>query len=270
MVAAPDNSKKGTTIVQITDSHLFHEDDGCLLGVPTLHSLTAVVDRLLEEQGDVQLVLGTGDISQDGSLRSYQHFARQAGRIGAPMRWIAGNHDVNMVQLQASKAAQWLEPVYDFPQWRIILLNSSVDGAVFGHLGEEQLQLLERSLESAGERHVMVCLHHHPVDIGCGWLKSLGLRNAADFFAILDRYSCVKLVLWGHIHQDFSQERKGVQLLASPSTSVQFKPGTAEFSVHAVAPGYRWLRLFEDGSFATGVSRIAENVFVPDQGVTGY
>lgn len=270
MVAVPNNSNKSTTIVQITDSHLFQEADGCLLGIPTRSSLQAVVDKVLSEQTDVQLVLGTGDISQDGTPSSYQHFIEQASRINAPMRWMAGNHDVSSVLSMSSEATQWLEPVYDLDAWRIILLDSSVDGSVFGYLSSEQLQLLEQALRSAGERHVLIALHHHPVPIGCEWLSNLGLRNADEFLAIIDRYNCIKAVIWGHIHQEFEALRNDVRMLSAPSTCVQFKPQSKDFAVDDCAPGYRWLQLFDDGRFVTGISRIADDLFHPDMDVTGY
>lgn len=270
MVAVPNNSNKSTTIVQITDSHLFQETDGCLLGISTYSSLRAVIDKVLSEQPDVHLVLGTGDISQDGTASSYRHFIEQVSRIDAPLRWMAGNHDVNSVLHSSSAATQWLQPIYDLDAWRIILLDSSVDGSVFGYLTPEQLQLLEQALDTAEERHVLIALHHHPVPIGCAWLNNLGLRNADEFLAITDRYSSVKGVIWGHIHQEFESLRNDVHLLSAPSTCVQFKPQSIDFAVDDCAPGYRWLKLFNDGRFSTGVSRVAADLFHPDMDVTGY
>lgn len=269
-MAQSDTLTKSTTLVQITDSHLFQAADGCLLGVPTLESLSSVVDHVLAEQNDIALVLGTGDISQDGSAASYQHFLNQMQRIDAPMRWIPGNHDVHNTQAEASTRAEWLEPVFDVDGWRIVLLDSAVDGEVFGQLDKQQLTTLEDALETSGERHVLIALHHHPVDIGSEWMADIGLRNATDLFAVTDRFSSVKAIIWGHIHQEFTHERNGVQLLASPSTSVQFKPRSVDFAVDERAPGYRWFRLFEDGRFESDISRISKNRFIPKQGVSGY
>lgn len=270
MVVTSDNSNNSTTIVQITDSHLFATTDECLLGVPTYYSLQAVVDQVLREHTDIELVLGTGDISQDGSPTSYQYFAEQADRIDAPMRWMAGNHDVSSVQSESSAAQKWLQPVCDLGAWRIIMLDSSVDGSVFGHLSAAQLELLEQALSSAGERHVLVALHHQPVPIQSAWLDKIGVRNADDFLAVTDRFTNIRGIIWGHVHQEFEQLRKGVRMLAAPSTCVQFKPQSQDFALDNTAPGYRWFKLSDDGSFTTGVSRIACGQFQPDMDVSGY
>ena len=58
-------------------------------------------------------------------------------------------------------------------------------------------------------------------------MDSIGLHNREALFEVLDRFSCVKALLWGHIHQAFDSERRGVRLLATPSTGVQFAPRAA-------------------------------------------
>jgi Icc protein len=89
-------------------------------------------------------------------------------------------------------------------------------------------------------------------------------------FAVVERFAQVRGLLWGHIHQEFDQQRKGVRLLASPSTCVQFKPGSEEFQVDSTAPGYRWLRLHANGRLETGVSRVTGIPFEVDYSVKGY
>ena len=96
------------------------------------------------------------------------------------------------------------------------------------------------------------------------------LRNADALFAILDRHPQARAVLWGHIHQEFDQMRGNLRLLASPSTCVQFAPGSEDFQVGNEAPGYRWLRLHADGGLDTGVSRVNGIHFEVDYSVKGY
>lgn len=257
-------------LVQITDSHLFAEADGRLLGLATEESLRMVLAQVREEQPRIDLVLATGDLSQDGSRASYQRFAGLIESLGAPARWTPGNHDDAATMRAFCAGGEQLEPVVDVGAWRIVLLDSAVPGAVLGHFADEQLQLLERALAEAPERHCLICFHHHPVPIGCAWMDPIGLANAEALFAVTDRFPQVRAMLWGHIHQDFERERRGVRLLASPSTCVQFVPHSEDFQVSREAPGYRWLRLHADGRIDTGVSRVTGIDFEIDYGVTGY
>lgn len=258
------------TVVQLSDSHLFAAEDGRLLGLETDDSLQQVISGVLAEQSQIDLLLCTGDISQDGSIASYQRFADMVAALNAPMRWFAGNHDERLALQQVCAGSERLDPVYDVGAWRVVLLDSSVMDKVYGHLANDQLQILEQALESAGERHVLIGLHHHPVPIHSRWMDQIGLRNAAALRALISRYSQVKAVIWGHVHQEFDLQLDGVRWLASPSTCVQFMPHSEDFAVDDKAPGYRWLRLYDDGQLQTAVSRVESIEFEVDYSIKGY
>ncbi|MFO2463236.1 3',5'-cyclic-AMP phosphodiesterase [Pseudomonas sp. 15FMM2] len=257
-------------LVQLSDSHLFADPDATLLGMNTHNSLQRVIDLVQAQQPQIDLLLATGDLSQDGTLESYQAFRSQTAKIPAPARWIPGNHDEPGVMAQATMGSALLESTVDVGNWRVTLLDSAVPGSVPGYLADAQLQLLARSLSEAPARHHLVCFHHHPVSIDCAWMKPIGLRNPEALFAVLDRFPQVKAVLWGHVHQEIDRQRNGVRLLASPSTCIQFAPGSDDFKVSEEAPGYRWLRLYPDGRLDTGVERVAGFAFQVDYGSNGY
>ena len=113
-------------------------------------------------------------------------------------------------------------------------------------------------------------LHHHPVDIQCQWLDPLGLEDADELFEILDSCSSVRGLLWGHIHQMYDQYRGKIRMLATPSSSVQFKPLSKEFAADSESPGYRILELGTDGKIETQVNRIEHIEFTVDYSVKGY
>ncbi len=257
-------------LVQLSDSHLFAEADGALLGMKTCESLQKVIELVLEQQPQIDLMIATGDLSQDGTLASYQQFRQMTAQIDAPARWIPGNHDEPQIMQMAAVQSALLEPVVDIGNWRVTLLDSAVPGSVPGYLQDDQLQLLARALSEAPERHHLVCLHHHPVSIDCAWMEPIGLRNPEAFFDVLDRFPQVRAVLWGHVHQEIDRERNGVRLIASPSTCIQFEPRSADFKVGEQAPGYRWLRLLPDGRIETGVARVTGFDFQVDYGSNGY
>ncbi|AZE70776.1 3',5'-cyclic-nucleotide phosphodiesterase [Pseudomonas synxantha] len=264
------NPDASVLLVQLSDSHLFAEAGTALLGMNTRASLQRVIELVREQQPRIDLVLATGDLSQDGTLESYQQFRDMTRPIGAPARWIPGNHDEPQVMAQAAVHSDLLEPVVDIGNWRITLLDSAVPGSVPGYLQDQQLQLLAQALSEAPSRHHLVCLHHHPVSIGCAWMEAIGLRNPEALFAVLDRFPQARALLWGHVHQEIDRERNGLRLLASPSTCIQFAPGSEDFQVSEQAPGYRWLRLHADGRLETGVERLRDFAFTVDYGSNGY
>ena len=55
------------------------------------------------------------------------------------------------------------------------------------------------------------------------------------------------------MHQSYDALRKGVRLLATPSTCAQFLPNSDEFAVDPRPPAYRTFALRADGSLLTEV-----------------
>ncbi len=87
-------------------------------------------------------------------------------------------------------------------------------------------------------------------------------------------YPQVKGLLWGHVHQsldkDYPTAFGQLQLMATPSTCIQFKPKSSYFALDAKQPGYRLLELKPDGSILTNVYRVPGNLFAPDHESKGY
>ncbi len=265
-------TQKPLRVVQISDSHLFASLEGRLLGLCTEDSLKLVLDKVRKEQPGLDLILATGDISQDASPEAYQRFHRYLDAFGVPNYWLQGNHDITAPMITTLGGHTRLSPcVIDRDGWRIIMLNSSVEHQVPGKFTPQELDFLARALDESKDRHVMVCLHHHPVPMGCKWLDTQVVRNADEFLSIVDRYSHIRAIVWGHVHQESDNLRKGVRMLSVPSTCVQFKALSDDFAIEEdLNPGYRWFHLHADGTLDTAVSRVEGVRFVVDWSVKGY
>ena len=100
-------------------------------------------------------------------------------------------------------------------------------------------------------------MHHPPVIVGSKWVDKLGLVSFERFNVVVEENSQIKLVICGHIHQEYSQPLGQAMLYTTPSTSVQFLPGATEFTTDSVDPGYRTITIENDASFVTEVIRVA-------------
>ena len=132
------------------------------------------------------------------------------------------------------------------------------------------VQELDQALRQHPERHALIALHHQAVPVGCAWLDQHNLKNADDLFAVLARHPQQKTILFGHVHQEFDEVHRGVRLIASPSTCIQFKPLSDGFALDESGPGWRYLTLHPDGRIASQVWRLPVGQFVPDPDATGY
>jgi len=258
-------------VAQITDSHIFGEAEGCLLGLNTRNSFEAVCERVLREEWHPDLLLATGDLSQDASPESYQYLADYFKNMNIPTFWLPGNHDnPETMELYLTNNKVLAAKQVLVGRWQIILLNSAVKGKVHGFLEGEQLEFLESALKRYPDKHTLVSLHHQPLDIGSRWLDKIGLHNKEQFKQIIEKHSHVKGVLWGHIHQETQNTINGVQWIASPSSCVQFTPKSDDFSAGTEAPGYRYLNLYSDGRIESVVHRIDNVEFTVDYSIRGY
>ncbi|WP_404368220.1 3',5'-cyclic-AMP phosphodiesterase [Marinobacter sp.] len=266
----PLSSRPPFRVLQLTDPHLMADPSASLLGINTRDSLDAVIGQVKKDGFSPDLILATGDLAQDGSDEAYRIFADRLARFSCPAIWMAGNHDhqANLNRAIAGTSSDRRQILQG--GWQFIALNSSVPGHVHGELGADELIFLDTALAEHPELPALVTLHHHPVDIGCDWMADIGLRNREAFWRVIDRWPQVRVVLWGHIHQDLDRERNGVQLLATPSTCIQFEENSRQFSVEDKAPGYRWFNFHETGEFETGVSRALEFSYELDSESTGY
>lgn len=260
------------TLVQITDTHLFSDDKGELLGVNTLNSFSAVVADIERQSLSYDALIMTGDVSQDHTDESYVRFEQGITPLKKPCYWLPGNHDYqpSMYRVYPSKQIQQDTHLLIGKYWQIILLDSQFEGSPHGLLTKQQLKFLSDSLSQYPDRFSLVLLHHHPLLVGSQWLDQHCLHNRDEFWQTLQPYDNAKAVLCGHVHQDFHQYHQNVEVLTSPSTCIQFKPQSQEFALDCVAPGWRRLVLKSNGQLETQVYRLEGDDFLPNFEAQGY
>lgn len=256
--------------IQITDTHLLETEQGHLLGLDTQYSLDCVLKTVQSENTDIDFFVVSGDLSQDGSLSSYQRLKDSLAPFKVPSFWFAGNHDEMSNMKTISQGTEHLENIIRTQHWQLVLLNSQVEGAVFGNLADDQLELLEQALADRPDLHTLVSLHHHPIAMESGWMDKIGVKNGEKLMAIARQHPNVKCILWGHVHQDSDRMVDGIRMLSTPSTCVQFLPKSEDFNVDMIAPGYRRMILNPDGTIETKVSRVEGIKFDIDLSVKGY
>ncbi|MCA1991172.1 MAG: 3',5'-cyclic-AMP phosphodiesterase [Coleofasciculus sp. S288] len=257
-------------IAQVTDIHLFANPSKDLLGLPTVKSFHTVLEHLQELLPQPDLLLLTGDLSQDGKLKSYECLQNWLTPLGIPTYWLPGNHDQPTVMEQVlNQAPIFPQKSFQAGGWQFLLLNSAVCGCVHGHLSPESLDWLDCQLQRTGEQPTLISLHHPPLLVNSKWLDRSTLQNSEELLKVIDRYPQVRLVVFGHIHQELERKRRGVRYLGTPSTCIQFMPESTEFGLDTSDPGFRLINLYPDGTFKTRVERVAFTHQL-DMAATGY
>jgi 3',5'-cyclic-AMP phosphodiesterase len=262
----------GARVIQFTDCHLGPVESETLLGLNTDQSLEDVLQLIQRNEPRVDQLLCTGDVASEGHSDGYLRFHQLVRRyFKQSLAWLPGNHDSAEIMSASAKLLNIESRLVSVGNWLIIMLDSSVPGQVYGHLEASELDYLSYVLRhNHDNKPVMVCLHHQPVAVGSEWIDQYIVKNASALFELIDQFPQVKILSWGHVHQEFVAKRKNVDFFATPSTCVQFKAGCKKFTVDTLMPGYRWFQLNPDGSFSTGVNRVTDKSYVIDYKSAGY
>lgn len=240
-------------LLQITDVHLRAAKGDTLLGVDTWHSVTAVLDQAFGEYRPDALLV-TGDVAQDPEPDLYARFyGWLKARYTGPTLVTPGNHDIagNMGALLEAGSLE-------LPGWRVLALDSHVDDEPAALVSESDFATLKAACDRSANANLLVATHHPPVEIGCPWLDRDRIKNGHELLEWMAEHGRIKAVVFGHAHQEINLTHRQLDLLGTPSTCIQFEPGSKQFSVDEQKPGYRWLVLADDGSVRSEVRRVAD------------
>jgi len=241
-------------ILQITDCHLYRDPQGTLAGVNTRDSLREVLDAAIPDpMAAPDAIVATGDLVHDCSEAGYRLLGETLAPLSPRSAVLPGNHDDPSI-MERILPGYGLQVcgTLELGDWSLILLDSHLPGEAGGNLAAGELERLDQVLARSG-KHVLIFVHHHPTPVGSPWIDRIGLSNGEALLQRVREHDEVKGVLWGHVHQEWQGHLNRAQLLAAPSTCIQFAPQRADFAVAGTPPGWRSLTLHGDGRFSTSV-----------------
>ncbi|MEU4421815.1 metallophosphoesterase [Actinoplanes sp. NPDC024001] len=219
-------------ILHLSDTHLTRAPGPNATGVDTRESLRRILHECAELP-DLDAVVVTGDIADDGSREAYTAARELAGAFARqraiPLIFTTGNHDdrtafadilssghLDGPDIRLVEAGGSLAAATTVAGWRIITLDSLVPGKGYGHLSAAQLTWLREVFAEPAPHGSVVAFHHPPVAVpGVAVQHALGLRNPSDLAEAI-RGSDVRIVLCGHFHLQLSAMLAGVPVWVTP------------------------------------------------------
>ena len=212
-------------ILHLSDTHLLAGDR--LLG--GRYDVAAHLRRTLAaaEATGVRpdAVVFTGDLTDLGEPEAYRALRAAvepwAARLGAPVVWVAGNHDertaLRAELLDAEATEEPVTGVWDLDGLRLIALDSSVPGWHHGDLDAEQLEWLRAELAEPAPLGTILALHHPPLPTHIPFFDILELRDQPGLAAAIAG-SDVRAILAGHLHYSTSGTFAGVPVSVSAAS----------------------------------------------------
>lgn len=235
-------------IAQITDCHLFSQTDGLHYGANVYQNLVSVLQEI-KNKPDVQVIVFTGDITQDHSEASYQLFVEAVLNSGikVPFYYLAGNHDEHeLLDKYLSIPPFSRDKLIIHQDWQIVLLNSKSDTPK-GLVTQSDLLVLESIVDE--HKYQLLMMHHHPLDVGY-FMDKHGLENQTQFWQTINKFPSIKGITCGHVHQSltlYSKQTPSIPLFTCPATSIQFDTTKSSGASNGQGAGYRIFALYADG-----------------------
>ena len=200
-------SERPILIAQISDLHIKAPGRLAYRRVDTAAALERCIETMNDFKPSLDLVVISGDLTDSGSEREYQHLAGMLSRLAVPFVAVPGNHDA-----REPMRAAFPDRPYAFPSGPlnqrlevggldIILLDSSVPAQPHGELDGPTCNWLEETLVRAPNRPALLFLHHPPFATGIWHMDRQNLRNAGDLSSIVKRHPRLQLIGCGHVHR---------------------------------------------------------------------
>ena len=246
-------------IAQISDIHI--RDHLGMFGelVDTSKTLEKAIKLLnaLDPQPDV--VLATGDLTDDGTKEQYSQFLEIIAPLNAPLLPLPGNHDdySEFINAFSSNLPNGIPKnhcsyvIDNFPV-RLIALDTSLPGQHDALFSEDHELWLSQVLAQEKDKPTLIFTHFPPFETGINFMDISGLKSADRLEKIIRNNPQVKLVVAGHVHRPIQTSFASTMISVCPSTGNQLKLDLNPKNGSAVddPPGFQ-LHIWKNDRFVT-------------------
>lgn len=239
-----------TKIIHISDLHI-DSKNSIIYGVNPIENLKKIIE-IIKNIHNIDYVIASGDISNDGTEKSYYLADELLCSIGLPVYATVGNHDAKEVIEKIKDSLSCIQ----FPMelnvgdsLRFRFLDSVVKSEDGGNKGrgfipKADLVALRDALASDFRKNILV-IHHPSVEQGGDWIDRKMLTNRNDFNKVVTDSGNVLAVLSGHYHSTASDWINNVLFSIAPATSTTYGIYLKPYE-EAYTPGFDILEIDED------------------------
>ena len=247
-------------LIQLSDLHLVSPGKLTSKVLDTNAILEETINEILSKKdyfGQIDGLVVTGDISDDGSMESYLSAYEKLSKLNVPILVIPGNHDLRdpmrkvfHENVQFSKNSSQFDWVFEFDETLIIGLDTLVEGENFGFLEEKSLDFLSHQLSNNSGSDLVLLIHHPPIKTGIYFMDQIGLTNSSDLSECLKATNRPIKILCGHVHGVYHGLLGIHPVVSAPSICSAFEFNRQEFApvgFNKGPTGYAYLETSSNG-----------------------
>ena len=249
-----------TNLIQLSDLHLVPPGKLTSKVLDTNAILEETINEILSKKdyfGQIDGLVVTGDVSDDGSMESYLSAYAKLSKLNVPILVIPGNHDLRdpmrkvfHENVQFSKNSSQFDWVFEIDETLIIGLDTLVEGENFGFLEEKSLNFLSYQLSNNSGSDLVLLIHHPPIKTGIYFMDQIGLTNTSDLSECLKATDRPIKILCGHVHGVYHGLLGIHPVVSAPSICSAFEFNRQEFApvgFNKGPTGYAYLETSSNG-----------------------
>ncbi|MEV6767411.1 phosphodiesterase [Nocardia sp. NPDC051030] len=222
-------------LFHFSDTHLIAADADLYDAVDAQARLHRLLGQAEHSRITPTAIVFTGDLTDKAEPGAYRKLRAMvepwAARIGAPLVWVAGNHDDRAVLretlLDETPSGAPFDRVHMFDGLRIIALDTTVPGHHYGEITEAQLAWLRDILAEPAPFGTILAMHHPPIPCVQDLAVMVELRDQRRLADVLDGTD-VRAILAGHLHFSTSATFAGIPVSVASATCYSQDMAVAE------------------------------------------
>ncbi|MGV6820301.1 MAG: metallophosphoesterase [Parvularcula sp.] len=212
-------------IAQLTDLHIGTGGD---IGAEDNYArLLMVFDRLARMKRQPDLIIGTGDLTETGSVPAYKLLKRMLDRADIDMLPVMGNHDISSNFKRVFGRMHFnngfCQYSTDLGPVQLVVTDTHDETIHGGDFCPDRAEWLRKALTDAGDKPVLLAMHHPPFVSGIDWM---GARDNHEPWVdairnVVKDFPNVKKIITGHIHRQIERSFAGTCCFVSSATAAE-------------------------------------------------
>ena len=210
-------------IAQMTDIHIGFAPDE----MPEEYNrirFRATLRRLLDGPNAPDMLVLSGDITDNGDLDSFEKTAELLVECPFPVWPMVGNHDTREALVEAFPQVRleggFLHYAIEGQGLRVLLLDTLESGRHGGAFCEARAEWLTAQLDAAPGTPTLIFMHHPPVVSGIEWMDPTPDEAwILRFGAVVEGRSQILAIHCGHLHRPLATSFRGIPLHVTSSVA---------------------------------------------------
>lgn len=190
--------------IHLSDPHL-QKDNFHLYGLDPYIRLELAIKSINKNFKDIDFIVITGDLTQDGSQKAYRKLRKIIKKAKAEVILLMGNHDnrENFIKIFKNHPVNnnFIQTTKTIDKDVFIYLDTKIENSHAGDMCDIRFKWFEEQLEKNKDKNCYIFMHHPPMQINIPIMDKMGFKSKKRLKDLFKKYSNIKYIFFGHIHR---------------------------------------------------------------------